>query len=1028
MLAAASTVLHDAQAGSGQFLLISGEAGIGKTSVLAALVDDAQRSGAVVLRGFCWEGPGAPPYWPWSQALRAARLEGAHLGAAARLLGEPQDGEPADGEPMGAVAAGDAQFRLFEAVATCLRWLSDGRFVTVVIDDLQWADEGTLRLLGFVTRAVAGSGVLVVGAYRDLEAPAELQRLAGTAQQLALTGLSPPAVEAMVAAMTGPKPGPRAIAQLWRRSGGNPFFVRELTRLLVAQGLSPEHDSPEGDSPGYGDSGQGVVPTSVAETLRRRLARLSNDCARLLDTAAVIGRDIDVSLLTQIGVDADQLPQMLDEALVAGVLAGTSAEMRFTHDLYRETILAGLPASERAATNLAVGRALLARPGGVGAARIAGHLLAAGTGALREAIDFSVLAAREATGRLGHDDACAHYLRALRIMDEHDLGGRVERPELLLELAAAHERTGMTDLAMQRFREVALLGRDTGDPHLLARGALGMQSLGDRSGSGNTELLDLLLLAGQLLAELPEALSLRSRVYAAFARSLHHAVATGSDPRIVPAAQQAVDLAVASGDDRALATARLALQDSMWVPGSAASRLPVIVGMLEAATASGDADLIAEAHLLRAAALIELGDPAGRSELLAYTAMAEELGHVRGRWAALTRRATFAQIAGHTNEAATLAGEACRLGMAIGIPDAVGCFCSLRWSLVALGGPEKVSEAELDGELPMGMDALDPLWPMFPMFDAWAPAVRGDIAATRAALGDFSVLDIPTDQGLEALAVAAVVFAVAGSEAQRAWTYQRLRPFAGSHVIIGGCASYHAAVDHHLGALAAARGDHTAATLHFRTALAMHERLGAAGWSRLSEAALADLTNRTAQSPRNELRRREDRWHLAYDGKTAEIADSKGLRDIALLVEAQGHEIHVLTLVGDPHPPGFGAPGADPVLDDRAKAEFKARLASLATDIDQAEDWNDLDRAEHLRGERDALLQHLVTATGLGGRSRHLGDQSERARKTVSARVRDALTKIDRIHPTLAAHLRSALQMGTRCSYTPLEPTDWTLR
>ena len=191
---------------------------------------------------------------------------------------------------------------------------------------------------------------------------------------------------------------------------------------------------------------------------------------------------------------------------------------------------------------------------------------------------------------------------------------------------------------------------------------------------------------------------------------------------------------------------------------------------------------------------------------------------------------------------------------------------------------------------------------------------------------------------------------------------------------------------------------------------------------------MADLTNRVAQRPKNELRRRDDRWHLAYDGKTAELADSKGLRDIAVLVEAQGREVHVLTLVGDPRSLPLGAPGADPVLDDRAKAEFKARLASLATDIDQAEDWNDLDRAEQLRGERDALLHHLAAATGLGGRSRRLGDHTERARKTVSARVRDALTKIDQVHPTLAAHLRSTLQMGTVCSYTPLEPTHWTLR
>ena len=83
--------------------------------------------------------------------------------------------------------------------------------------------------------------------------------------------------------------------------------------------------------------------------------------------------------------------------------------------------------------------------------------------------------------------------------------------------------------------------------------------------------------------------------------------------------------------------------------------------------------------------------------------------------------------------------------MAIGIPDAVGCFCSLRWSLVALGG---AITGSWTASCPW-MDALDPLWPMFPMFDAWAPAVRGDIAAARAALGDFSVLDIPTDQSLE---------------------------------------------------------------------------------------------------------------------------------------------------------------------------------------------------------------------------------------------------------------------------------------
>ena len=85
------------------------------------------------------------------------------------------------------------------------------------------------------------------------------------------------------------------------------------------------------------------------------------------------------------------------------------------------------------------------------------------------------------------------------------------------------------------------------------------------------------------------------------------------------------------------------------------------------------------------------------------------------------------------------------------------------------------------------------------------------------------------------------------------------------------------------------------------------------------------------------------------------------------------------------------------------------------------------DRAETLRAERDALIHELAAATGLGGRDRRLGDQTERARKTVSARVRDALAKIDRVHPELAAHLRQSVHMGTVCSYAPAGSTTWTL-
>jgi hypothetical protein len=905
-LAAASSVLGAALGGSGQFLMISGEAGIGKSAMLAALIN---RAGPVplVLRGFCWEGDGTPPYWPWSQVLRASGLPMAELGEAGWLV-QPAS-RPED--PMSAAAAADAQFRLFEAVSRSLGGLAADRPVLVVLDDLHWADEPSLRLLGFLARALAAKAVLLLGAYRDTEASAELRKLAGTAQQLALAGLAPAEVETMARelakAMGEPRPSSQVISQLWQRSGGNPFFVRELTRLLVAQGSWHE---------------QTQIPASVAETLRRRLARLSTECVRLLEWAAVAGRDIDPSLLTQRGVAANRAEALglLDEARRAGVIAGAS-ELRFTHDLYRETILDGLAAPARAAVNLSVGRALQARSGP--AARVAAHLLAAGAPAQPDALEYSLLAAREATARLGHEDACAHYVRALQIIDDGGASGgaAAERTEILLQLAASHERAGNSDLAMRRFLEAADASRTVGDAVGLAAAALGIQTLGHRSGAQNAELAALLREASEQLAATGGPLAAQSRVLAALARTMRHGSDRLPGAEVIQTAHQAVALADAANDASALARAKLAVHDAMWTPGTAVTRLPIIAEMLDAARASGDDDLAAEAHLLHAAALLELGEPAGRDELLTYVTLAGELGHARGRWRALTRQATFAQIAGRAEESARLGEQALELGLAIGEQDAIGCFCTSRYALVALGVREPAT----------GMDASDPLWPMFPLLKAWPSAARGEAAEAAAALGDFSVLDIATWTGTEALAAAAVVFAVAGSDAQRTWVYEQLRPYAGTHVVVGGCASYHAAVDHHLGALAASLGDTAAAEAHFRTALAMHQRLGAAGWARLSERALAKLLAPPVSQAPNELRLMNGVRLISFQGKQVQVPDSKGLGDLAVLIGAYGADVHVLTLVGHK----LARLGADPVLDERAKAAFKSRLDDLAREIDK---------------------------------------------------------------------------------------------
>jgi hypothetical protein len=121
--------------------------------------------------------------------------------------------------------------------------------------------------------------------------------------------------------------------------------------------------------------------------------------------------------------------------------------------------------------------------------------------------------------------------------------------------------------------------------------------------------------------------------------------------------------------------------------------------------------------------------------------------------------------------------------------------------------------------------------------------------------------------------------------------------------------------------------------------------------------------------------------------------------------------------------------GGDPVLDDEAKLRYRRRLSELDEELDRAGLRGDSRRASSLEAEREALLQELRAAAGLAGRTRRLGDEAERARKTVTARIRDVLRKLDQHHPLLAQHLRQNVSTGATCSYStqPADEVDWVL-
>ena len=972
-LRTARAALDAALAGDGRLVLVAGEPGIGKSAVLGELIREAGERGALVLAAACWDGPAVPAYWPWIQLLRAARAAGAELAAAADLVERPA-------APGPAMSAADARFRLAESVVAVLAGLAAHRPLVVVVDDLQWADEQSLRLLEFAAAHLRYARVLLLGAYRDTElaTPPTDRGIV-----LPLSGLDPDGVAAVVAAVTGDRPDPELVARLHRRTGGNPFFVRELARLGAGA----------------------VAPGTVRDALERRLARLSAPAAELVSVAAVGGPRIRPAVLGQVLPAGYDVGALVEEAVRARILVGPAGGPRFAHDLFREAA-ADLPAARAEQLHARIGAALAmlpdAEPG-----EVAAHLVAAGPtdpAAVAVAIGWCERAAAAASTRLGHAEAAAHLAAALTLP-----GGEAEEGRRLLgALAEAQDRAGETAAARASFRRLAGDAAAAGDSAELLRAALGVHRLGSRTAAEFAESLGLL---AEAEAALPAGADReRCTLLAARASDLVHASWNSApDPTAAEVAGRALELARRVGDPALLATALLAVHNARWRPGTAAERLPIADEMADAA--AGDPELLAQALLLRATALLELGDPTAPAELRAYAEASVRLGHARGRHAALTRSATAELLAGNLDAAAGLAGEGLTLGLAMGAPEAMPVFLTLRTALALAGGPPPP-----DG--PPGIPPDDPVWTLRPVWQAAAAAGAGRVADARAALAGWRMSALPELHDLEWVVVAAVGVTAAGTERQRADCYARLARYAGTHVVVGGCAAYYGPVDHHLGLLADALGRTADAAAHRRAALAASDRLGTPAWTATTRATLDGASGLPAA-----FRRDGETWTLGYAGREVHLADAKGLHDLATLLANPGAEVTAYRLWGGPTEP----PGADPVLDERARAAYRRRLAELDELLDAADARGDPAASDRARAERSALLAELAAATGLGGRRRRLGDEDERARKAVTARVRDVLRRIRAVHPELADHLDAAVSTGTACRYAPAEPVSWRL-
>ncbi len=854
-----------ARRGEHRIVVVSGDPGIGKTTVAAELALRLHAAGALVLYGR-WDEEALAPY----QAIREAlgtyaaatpkpllRADLAnHAEDLARLL--PDLGARIGGVRAALVDDPDAERRrLFDAVTHWLGAVAARHPALLVLDDLQWAERSSLLLLRHVVDAPPDAPVLVVVTLRDgdVEGMGPMHTLglfeAGDdVERLELSGLPPSAIERLVAQALG-RPVDDEEAQIARwlaeETAGNPLFVQEILRGLDVA-------DPSGSLRAVRDR----LPERLYDVVRWRLDQLGPQVADALAAASFIGAEFGLEVLAAtLDRPTIEVRGCLDDAVHAGLVRdATDERLAFAHAVVRRTLQEELPADRTASLHRRIADVLAERADVSSAAEIAHHYLNAAdthlaAGAPSDAAslaadtaDASAIAALAVRwGRAAADQARREtaFEGAVWFLDRvvvvHDQAGTDESLacELRLELAEAHDRAGEFTARDRRHLEAAELARAIDRTDLFMRAALGYGGRLPAAAPPNPTAQGLLEEALDRLAVTDS----RARALA-LARLAH--VLTLAAPHAERRAESDDAVAMARRLDAPVVLASVLVSRSLALdgPDDVDEQLELGAEVMAIGRQTGDPELVLQGARARVQALFVIGRHT-EAQILAreLTALAHEVRHpdhlrIASMWATM-----WAVIEGRFDEAQARADALRDELRAAGHSQAQLVNVAQTFVLRLLhGGLEALRPVIEAGRQPEAYRLN--VWSLL----SWLEAGSGNLDQARDLLDEESPDQLATqDRGYLWRPTVVGAAAAASLTGHREWAsaaHEALRPYAGRNAVMG-YASFLGAVDHHLGTLDAALGRPDAAADELEAGLERHRALGARPFVAVSARWLANV-------------------------------------------------------------------------------------------------------------------------------------------------------------------------------------------